>query len=205
MKIGPKYKLARRLGAPIFEKTQTQKFVLSQQKKEKTKGKRGFSGARSEFGTQLLEKQKARLMYGITEKQFARYAKEAIAKKDTHAASRLYAALEMRLDSIVYKLGLAPSRRAGRQMVSHGHITVNGKKVTIPSMRMSIGDKIAVRDGSAGSALFAEMDKRMQETEIPAWLKYDAKEKVATVEAIPTAEGANLLFDLTLILEFYSR
>jgi small subunit ribosomal protein S4 len=204
MKIGPKYKIARRLGAPVFTKTQTQKFVLSQQKKEKNK-KRKFSRSTSEFGTQLLEKQKARYSYCLTEKQFSKYAKEALAKKDTHAVSRLFGSLETRLDNVVYRTGFAPTRLAARQMVSHGHITVNGKRVTIPSIRLGIGDVVSIRPASVGKPLFAEVENLMQETEKQSWIKVDMKTKTATIEILPKTEGTNLMFDLKSILEFYSR
>ena len=130
MKLGPKYKLARRLNAPIFEKTQTQKYALSQSRKEKT-GK-SFMRPKSEFGMQLLEKQKARFTYGISERQFSKYVKIATEKKDTHAVARVYSSLELRADNIAYRAGFAPTRQAARQMSSHGHLMVNGRRITIP-------------------------------------------------------------------------
>ncbi len=107
MKIGPKFKIAKRLG-PIFEKTQTQKFALAQERAEKNK-KRGRGRGGTEFGKQLLEKQKIRLTYGITEKQFGNYVKEAMTIKDVTPAEALHRFLELRLDNVVYRLGLAPT------------------------------------------------------------------------------------------------
>src|SRR5262245_8692490 len=129
MKIGPKYKIAKRLGAPVFEKTQTQKFALSEARKAKNvRKKRG--GAASDYSKQLTEKQKMRYTYGITEKQLRRYVDEAAATGHQPIAL-LIARLESRLDNVVYRLGLAPTRLGARQMVSHGHVTVNGRKLTI--------------------------------------------------------------------------
>ncbi|OHA89193.1 MAG: 30S ribosomal protein S4 [Candidatus Zambryskibacteria bacterium RIFCSPHIGHO2_01_FULL_43_25] len=203
MRIGPKYKIARRLGAPVFEKTQTQKFTLSQQRKDK--GRKKFSRASSEFGSQLLEKQKARFTYCLTERQFSKYARQALAKKDTNAVSRMFSYLETRLDNVVCKIGFAPTRLAARQMVSHGHILVNGKRVTIPSINLVVGDVVSIRVASAGKPLFADLNSRLSEVEKPSWIKVDMKADTATIESLPKVEGVNLMFDLRSILEFYSR
>jgi small subunit ribosomal protein S4 len=141
MIIGPKYKIARRLGAPVFEKTQTQKFSVRSERKMKN---RGFSKQKSEFGQQLNEKQKARMYYGVSEKQFSKYVKEAISKKASKAVGLLFETLETRLDNLVYRLGFAQTRYQARQFVGHGHILVNGKKVTIPSYVVKQGDTISL-------------------------------------------------------------
>ena len=129
MKTGPRYKICKRLGNGVFEKCQTQKFTLSE-------SRRSFQGRRprqiSDYGKQLLEKQRVRFTYGITEQQFVNYVNSAT-KKEGDAAATLLSTLERRLDNVVYRLGLAPTRRAARQMVVHGHILVNGKKAAIPS------------------------------------------------------------------------
>ena len=127
-----KYKLCRRLGAGIYEKCQTQKFAKSEPMTKKGK-KPG--GRRSDYGNQLIEKQKVRFMYGVREKQFGNYVDYAMehAKKGTAPAELLFRQLEERLDNAVYRLGFAHTRALARQMVSHGHFTVNGKKLTIPS------------------------------------------------------------------------
>src|SRR6185436_15717972 len=134
MKIGPKYKIARRLGAPIFEKTQTQKFALSSEKKG---GKKGFGRPKSDFALQLVEKQKARFFYGVTEKQFKNYAKASLGKKNVRPAAELFSALESRLDNAIWRLGLSPTHGGARQMVAHGHIMVNGKRTYTPSYKLS--------------------------------------------------------------------
>src|SRR6185312_9992594 len=125
MKIGPKYKIAKRLGASVFEKTQGQKFAIAQERTARNKPRgRGAT----EYGKQLLEKQKVRITYGISERQFGNYVAEAMATHGANPAELLHRLLELRLDNVIYRLGLAPTRRAARQMVSHGHITVDGVK-----------------------------------------------------------------------------
>ncbi len=200
MIIGPKYKIARRLGAPVFEKTQSPKFALSLQRKQKTKGRK----ARSDYGISMNEKQKAKYSYGLNERQFTNYVKGAIAKKGK-SSELLLRTLESRLDNVVLRFGLSPSRRGARQMVSHGHIMVNGQKVTIPSYQVSVGDKISIREGSRKSALFLTLDERFKTIKLPAWLKFNIEKKEGVVEGIPKIEPSEVLFDVGSVLEFYSR
>jgi small subunit ribosomal protein S4 len=202
MLIGPKYKIARRLGAPVFEKTQTAKFNLSKERKQK--GGTGRKKARTDYGVAMNEKQKARFSYGLTERQFRKYVKEAINTKG-NSAELLIRTLESRLDNVVLRLGLATTRRGARQMVSHGHITVNGVRVTIPSYKVSVGDKITIREGSKKSTLFATLDERAKTLKIPAWLKYNIEKKEGTVDGAPKSDPTELLFDVGTVLEFYSK
>lgn len=203
MKLGPKYKIAKRLGASVFEKTQTQKFAIAAERSAQNK-KRGGRGG-SEFGRQLIEKQKVRLSYGLTEKQFGNYVKEAMAATDTTPTDLLHRLLELRLDNVVYRLGLAATRRAARQMVSHGHITVNGVKTTIPSRRMRLTDRIAVREGSKSAAVFSGFADKFMERPLPSWLSWNPKTMEGGVSALPTAESASPAGDLVAVLSFYSR
>jgi small subunit ribosomal protein S4 len=206
MKIGPKYKIARRLKAPVFEKTQSQKFVLSESRKGgEKKGKKGKKGSTTDYGRQLLEKQKARYSYLLMERQFGNYVEAAMARKGVKNADALFENLETRLDNVVLRLGLSPTRGGARQLVSHGHIFVNGKRVSRPSYRVSIGDVIKIRDLSLGKAVFASLDERLKTLTAPAWLVLDAGKKEGKVIAMPKLEGANLLFDMKSVLEFYSR
>lgn len=202
MKIGPKYKIAKRLGASVFEKTQTQKFAIAAERSAMNKkGRRGGS----EFGRQLLEKQKVRLTYGLSEKQFYNYVEEAMEATDTTPVDLLHRLLEIRLDNVVYRLGLASTRRAARQMVSHGHITVNGVKTTIPSRRVRLSDRIAVREGSKSSAIFAGFADKFMERPLPSWLSWNPKSMEGGVSAFPNAESASPAGDLVSVLSFYSR
>ncbi len=203
MITGPKYKIARRLGAPIFEKTQTQKYALHLERRGKS---RGFTKPKSEFGLQLNEKQKARFIYGMPEKQFAAYVKEAIESKATNAPATIYEFLESRLDSVIYRLGFSPTRSGARQMVSHGHIAVNGRRVDTPSRRLKIGDKISIAERSLKKPLFANLDERLKTTPtVPSWLKLDAVKKTAEVQGKPQYVKADNMFDLNTVVEFYSR
>ncbi len=203
MITGPKYKIARKLGAPVFEKTQTQKYA--QHLERKSRVKKSFAKPKSEYAFQHNEKQKARMVYGVSEKQFSNYVKTAIEKKASKAVGAIYEALELRLDNAVARLGLATTRLAARQMVSHGHITVNGTKVTIPSYKLSLGDVISIRKGSIEKPLFASFDERFKSLTVPAWLSFDPNAKTATVQGMPKMEQGNTLFDLGAVVEFYSR
>ncbi|MEI8061725.1 MAG: 30S ribosomal protein S4 [bacterium] len=206
MKIGPKYKIARRLGAPIFEKTQTQKFKMRSESGEKgAKGKGGGRGAKSDFGKQLIEKQKARFTYGISEKQFSNYVKKIIEKKSHTPANDIYAALETRLDNVVFRAGLVSTRRLARQVVSHGHILLNGRKNGIPSAVVKPGDSISIREGSLKTALFVTLDDKIKNATTPIWLAWKADEKKASVLRAPSIEGQELMFDLGAVIEFYKR
>lgn len=201
MKIGPKFKIAKRLGAPIFEKTQTQKFALSESKQGRQRKRRGQM---SDFNRQLIEKQKMRFSYGITEKQLRRYVNEAVEGGHKPVVA-LMSRLEGRLDNVVYRMGLAKTRRLARQMVSHGHIVVNGRRLTIPSHKVSVGDEIVIREGSRVSALFTDFTDRHEAAGVPAWLSFDAKKLAGSVKSVPTYDPAETLFDPEQVLEFYSR
>lgn len=204
MKIGPKFKIAKRLNAPIFEKTQTQKFALSQARSQPGTGRRR-PGQMSDYKRQLIEKQKLRYSYGIVERQLRRYVAEALKDANAAPASALTTRLESRLDNVVYRLGLAKTRRFARQMVSHGHITVNGVRSTIPSQAIRVGDTIAVRAGSAGSGLFTNLTETHEPSALPGWLSFDVKKLTGNVTATPTVAASDTLFDIDQVLEFYSR
>lgn len=201
MKIGPKYKLARRLGAPIFEKTQTQKYALSLSRKEKND--QMPTRPKSEFGKQLVEKQKARFSYGITERQFSNYVKVSL--KTPLPTQKLFQSLELRLDNTLYRAGLAKTRLQARQMAAHGHSTVNGRRVTIPSIMLKEGDVVGVREGSRASGLFTGADERVKVAAVPAWLTVDGSALTAKVVGKPMYAGNEQVFDLGAVLEFYSR
>ncbi len=202
MKIGPKYKIARRLGAPIFEKTQTEKFATREARNAKNRRRR--RGNRSNYAIQLNEKQKARYSYGISENQFSRYVKDALEKKgDTKNA--LYERLEMRLDNVVYRSGLAKTSQMARQLVVHGHFTVNGKRLNVPSHKLKVGDEVAVRTGSKEKTAFQPVKDGKDTKSVPAWLAFDPKKMAVKVSKVPTYDKAEHVFDLTSVIEFYSR
>lgn len=197
-----KYKVARRLGAGVYEKTQGPKFMLSQQRKS---AKRGTRPPRvSDYGKQLIEKQKVRFMYGVRERQFSNYVTEATASGGAVApAVKLFQLLERRLDNVVFRLGFAHTRGLARQMVSHGHFTVNGKKTTVPSYRLQEGDVVEIRSGSKDRTLFAEIDKKLKDKAAPTWLNLDIKNLKGQVKGEPKDPDAFL--DFQAVIEFYSR
>ncbi len=198
----PKYKIARRLGPGIFEKTQTQKFALREGRRKESRER---PRPKSDFGIQMLEKQKARYSYGIGERQFAKYVAEALAKKTTKTDELLYERLETRLDNVAYRLHLAPTRQAARQLVSHGHITVNDVRITIPSYNVKVGDKVKIREASAKKILFANLAEKLKDSAPPAWLAFDAEKRAGEIQGKPKLVKSELLFDIAAILEFYRR
>src|SRR3989344_7120975 len=200
MLIKSKYKIARRLGPQIFEKTQTQKYAIRA-------GQKRFEGSRgqTDFGKALLEKQKARFTYLINERQFKNYAKAAISEKKKKPDAVLFGLLELRVDSVVYRLGLVKTRLAARQAVSHGHITVNGKRVTVSSYRVSIGDTVGVMARSQKSKLFVDVAERAKEYNAPNWLTFDSSKLEGKVKSKPSYAPAELAFDVATILDFYKR
>lgn len=204
MIIGPKFKICKRLGGAVFEKCQTQKFTLAEAR-QKGGGRGKRPGAASDYKRQLLEKQKMRYTYGLSERQLSRYVHESV-EKSADPTRALMTRLESRLDNVVYRLGLAKTRRLARQMVSHGHIIVDGRKVTIPSYQVAEGESVAVRPESKSSALFAALlGDEPAETKVPVWLSFDRKALGGAVEAAPSYDAHELLFDLDQVLEYYSR
>ncbi len=198
MITGPKYKIARRLGAPIFEKTQSQKYRASLEKRAPRKR------ATTNFAIQLNEKQKARFTYGVVEKQFSKYAKAVIEKGGSKPAEKLFEVLESRLDNVIYRIGLGSTRSFTRQLVSHGHITVNGKKVDIASYQISIGDVIGIRKGSKNIGPFKNLEETLKGKEIPNWIATE-KDHNFKITKLPAIDGQPLLFDLELVIQYYKR
>ncbi len=201
--IKSKYKIAKRLGAGVFDQTQTQKFALSdaRAKDRKRGGRRGGS----DFGRQLLEKQRVRFTYGLLERQLSNYVRKATHAKNPSA--ELFSMLETRADNVLYRAGLAGTRRAARQAVSHGHVTINGRRITTPSHPLSPGDKIAVRESMRGSPLYASLsDRKAEDTRtVPAWLSVDMSLLSAAVESQPAYTSTESGLDFTTVFEFYSR
>src|SRR3989344_1362993 len=201
MKIGAKYKIARRLGAPVFEKTQSPKYTLSLARKDKAD--RGRGRPKSEYGLAMLEKQKTRYSYGLTESQFRIYVNKAL--RAGKPVEKLFVLLETRLDNALYRAGFAKTRSAARQVAGHGHTLVNGRRVTIPSIGVKIGDKLSLREGSRESALFSEVSERMRSLSMPVWIKVDPETRMAEIIGDPVYVPGEQLFDLGVAIEFYNR
>ncbi len=201
MKITSKYKVCKRLGGGVFEKCQTQKFTLAEARFRKAKGK---VRAVSDYGKQLLEKQRIRFTYGIAERQFGNYVQAVTGADDPSRA--LFETLEMRLDSIVYRLGLAQTRRAARQLVSHGHLLVNGRRVTVPSHHMHVGDVIAVREGSKQSPLFARFSGGEADAVTAlTWVQFDQAALSGKIIGLPPYAPTESGHAFPLVFEYYSR
>ncbi len=196
--VKSKYRIARRLGAGVFDQTQTQKFALREANAAPKKRGRG----QSDYGRQLLEKQRVRFTYGLSERQLSNYAKLAYVAKDPSAS--LHKMLEMRADTAVYRAGLANTRRAARQAVSHGHILINGTRIKTPSYNLKKGDKISVREGVRKSSLYAALGEKNVERAIPQWLSVDLNLTTAEVTGEPQYSPADSL-DYPTVFEFYSR
>lgn len=158
----------------------------------------------SEYGLQLREKQKARRIYGILEGQFRHYFEKAERQQGV-TGENLLRLLERRLDNVVYRLGLGASRNEARQLVRHGHFTVNGRKVNIPSYLLRVGDVIAVREKSKESPRVKELMERATDRTPPAWLEYEADQASARVVAIPIRDQIDAPVQEHLIVELYSR
>ncbi len=204
MKIGPKYKICRRLGDRVFSKCQTTKFTVSGTNRKK-QGKR--RGNVSEYGLQLLEKQKARYTYGISEKQFSNYVKKVRAnqKAGSDPTQELYQALEARLDNVIFRAGLVNSRIFARQVVSHGHIMVNGRRVTVPSYQMKIGDKFSIRPQSREKKMFQYFEENKKDHQLPEWLAFDTDKKEGELKGLAVLADDPTTLSFRTILEFYSR
>ena len=157
----------------------------------------------SEYGAQLKEKQKVRFIYGVLEKQFRHYFVKASNMKGVTGENMLQL-LELRLDNVVYRLGLAKIRRMARQVVGHGHIRVNGKKVDIPSYQVKAGDVITLRQRSMESEMFKSL-REGTSVLLPKWLTFDAQNLTGTVAALPSREDIDYEVQENMIVEFYSR
>lgn len=195
---GPVYKKSRRLGFSILENGK------ELAKRPYAPGAHGNDKRRksSEYGIQLAEKQKIRLMYGLNEKQFHKLFDKA-AKMEGKAGYNLLCLLEARLDNMVYRLGLAKTRRAARQVVNHGHITVNGVKVDIPSYQVRIGDVIAVKENSLDHPAIKEAVEACLNR--PAYVEFDQKTMSGKLLRLPDRSELNAEVNETLIVEYYNR
>ena len=158
----------------------------------------------SEYGVQLREKQKVKRIYGVLEKPFRNYFFAANKKKGA-TGENLLQNLELRFDNVVYRMGLAPSRNAARQLVRHGHFTVNGTKMNIPSYSVAQGDTIALNPNKVKKAPVKNAIENIKSKTLPDWLSFDADSKQGIVQALPTREHVTMPIEEQLIVELYSR
>jgi len=198
---GPKDKLSRRFGVPLFGSTK----ALEQ--KNYPPGIHGPKGSRrkqSEYALALAEKQKLRFQYGVLERQFRRYFQIALTRRGV-TGQILLQLLETRLDNVVFRLGIGCSRSSARQMVSHGHVLVNGRKVDISSYNCKAGDKVSVRNRPNSRSLAARNMELTQITAVPDWLVMDKEQFTGEVSRIPSREEIAPIVNEQLIVELYSR
>jgi small subunit ribosomal protein S4 len=199
---GPITRLSRRLGVILFTHGESKTKAFNKKNyKPGEHGQKRFSQI-SEYNKQLREKQKARFMYGITEKQSKKYYTLA-SKSDEITGVKYLTLLEQRLDNAVFRAGLAATRPQARQMVSHGLITLNGRKVKTPSISVKLGDVIEIKEKTKKSPLFEETKKAKVKT--PKWLKSNVAQLQAEVVALPDRDDIEQIIDHQLITEFYSK
>jgi len=203
---GPREKLERRLGVDLGMKGERR--LAGKSALEKRPYAPGQHGQRrtkiSEYGMQLREKQKAKFMYGVSEKQFRALFKEA-ARKEGNTGELLITLLEQRLDNVVYRLGFATTRAFARQLVNHGHILVDGKRVDIPSFRVKPGQKVEVREKSKTNPQIVRSMELTNQTGIVEWVDVDQEKLFGIFTRLPEREEVKIPVEERLIVELYSK
>ena len=205
--LGPKLKLSRREGIDLNLKSARRSFESKVKDVGSKPGQHGkVSGARmSDFGAQMREAQKAKRLYGVLERQFRRYFKEA-ERRTGNTGDNLLGLLESRLDTVVYRMGFGSTRAEARQLVSHGAILVNGKKVNIPSYSVRAGDVISIHEKAQKQARIAEaLELATTNGSIPAWVEVDVKKFEGTFKNVPARDEVAYEINDALIIERYSR
>lgn len=207
-------RICRRAGKKLFlkgEKCNSQKCPLIKKPYPPGNKKKRRIGGFSEYAKELQEKQKLKNWYGLNEKQLKRYVQEVLEKsrkgsaKIQDATEALVQRLELRLDNVVYQMGIARSRRSARQIVSHGHFSVNSRAVDIPSYSLKKGDKISVKANSIQKPFFKDLSAKIKKYQPPAWLKLNLENLEAEIIGMPSVEIAALPSDITSVFEFYSK
>jgi small subunit ribosomal protein S4 len=206
----PVCKLCRREGEKLFlkgERCFSPKCAI--EKRNYPPGPHGRSSQwrrsrESDFGKQLRAKQKARRVYGVLERQFRRYYKEALKSRGLTGLTMLQM-LESRFDNVIYRMGFASSRAQARQLVSHGHFMVNGRRTDVPSMLIKEGDVIELREGSRSKPFFKELSDFAKERNTPEWVDRDLKKLSGTIKRLPERAEIDANLNEQLIVEFYSR
>lgn len=207
IKLSPSCRLCRREGDKLFlkgDRCHTSKCALV--KRKFPPGSTGTTrpARLTQYGQQLRAKQKAKRIYGVMERQFRNYYKKATAKsEDTELA--LKKLLEMRFDNVIYRMGLAASRSQAKQMISHGHFAINGKKLDIPSYEVNVGDEVSLCAKGAKHKGLQNLGEKLKRQHLPSWLSFDLSESTGKVLGFPIARDLEGLFDSKQIVEYYSR
>lgn len=206
-----KCKICRALGQKLFlkgDKCFSQKCpMLKRPYPPGLIGKRRKIGGKSEFGKQLSEKQKLKKIYGLRERQFKKYVNEIIKKrgKIKDDSLELIKKLESRLDNVIFRLGLAKSRKMARQLVLHKFFLVNNKPVNIPSYNVKVGDEISLKESKKNKKIIKEILFTLEKKEFPSWVKFDKKKITAKIIKEPSIDISQIPVEIPLIFEFYSR
>ena len=203
--LGPKLKLSRREGTDLQLKSGVKAYEEKTKKHAKSPGQHGQArGKQSEYSLQLREKQKVRRMYGVLERQFSNYYKEAARVKGA-TGENLLKLLESRLDNVVYRMGFGSTRAEARQLVSHRSITLNGRRVNIASIQVKAGDVIAVHEGAKQQLRIKNAIELAAQRGIPAWMEVDHSKLEGTFKAAPDRSDLPAEINESLIVELYSK
>jgi len=206
--VGPVCRLCRREGVKLMLKgirCETAKCPLERQWRNLPPGMHGWKRTRgTEYGVRLREKQKVKRYYGVLDRQFMRYFRMAERMRG-NTGELLLQILERRLDNVVYKLGFAPSRRTARQLVTHGHIYVNGRKLDRPGYLVKVGDRISVKPGDRSQGLVKKFLEANEGRPVQGWLQVDRNRMEGTVVALPSRDDVQIPVEESLIVEFCSR
>lgn len=199
--LKPACKQCRRIGESVCGKA---KCAIT--KRNYPPGQHGLKNKRrlTEYGLQLREKQKAKLLYGILERQFAKYYVTA-SRQEGNTGDLLLRLLENRFDNVIYRAGYATTRRQARQLVTHGHFQVNGVNCNVPSRVVKVGDVITIKPSSQKAEYFKEIPNGMKMHDVPGWLEVTSETLTAKVQAVPTPADAEQSIAVNLIVEYYSR
>jgi small subunit ribosomal protein S4 len=198
-------KMSRREGYALHPKAHKALVKRSAMPGQKQTGRGMRGGKASQYSLQLREKQKVKRLYGLLERQFSNLMKEA-SRKQGQSGAVLLQFLEQRADNVIYRAGFAPSRRAARQLVTHGHFLLNGVRVDIPSIRLKPSDTLTLRTHSAGTEYFKKLDDvSPAPPEVPGWIKANRKKIEVSVTGLPSRDDAEVDINEQLIVEYYSR
>ncbi len=200
---GPKNKIARRFGVNLGLKTNAAKVARRLTQPPGAHGPNKRRRTRSSFGKQLDEKQKAKFMYGIRERQFRSYVEEAN-RREGDSGVNLHQLLESRFDNVIYRMGIATTRAQARQFVNHGMFVINGKKMDIPSYQVKVGDEVSLKENKKQKVAFEGLTERLSNAQPPSWVSVDPSHQSGKVISTPTKDDVESVFDVKLIIEYYA-
>jgi len=206
--LKPTCRQCRREGMKLMLKgirCETAKCSIERRERSMAPGMHGWRrGRHSDYGVRLREKQKVKRYYGLLEKQFMSYFRQAVRRKG-NTGQTLLELLERRLDNVVYKLNFAPSRKAARQLIAHGHVYLNGRRVDVPDLTVKIGDTITLKNADRSRKLVKAQLEANPNYQVQGWLQLDPAKPAATVVALPTRDEVQLVIEEQLVVEFCSK